>query len=95
QAGEKASERWNLPSSVKASCAHYLAPEKSEDHFDVVQCTGLASQLALIAQAEGSVESSQLQEVLSGMEESIIETFFDKIKSSIQEAEALIEAMQR
>jgi hypothetical protein len=80
---------------VKASCAHYLAPEKSEDHFDVVQCTGLASQLALIAQAEGSVESSQLQEVLSGMEESIIETFFDKIKSSIQEAEALIEAMQR
>ena len=95
QAGKKASERWNLPSSVKASCAHYLAPETSKDHFDVVQCTGLASQLALIAQAEGSVESSQLQEVLSGMEESIIETFSEKIESSIQEAEALIEAMQR
>ena len=64
--------------SVKASCAHYLAPETSKDHFDVV-CTGLASQLALIAQAEGGVESSQLQEVLSGMEESVIETFSDKI----------------
>ena len=95
QAGEKASERWNLPSSVKASCAYYLAPETSKDHFDVVQCTGLASQLALIAQAEGGVESSQLQEVLSGMEESVIETFSDKIESSIQEAEAMIEAMQR
>ena len=29
------------------------------------------------------------------MEESIIETFSEKIESSIQEAEALVEAMQR
>ena len=29
------------------------------------------------------------------MEESVIETFSDKIESSIQEAEALIETMQR
>ena len=73
----------------------FILKEKSKDHFDVVQCTGLASQLALIAQAEGGVEGSQLQEALSGMEESVIETFSDKIESSIHEAEAMIEAIQR